>query len=126
MARARALDPERYGDKKTITHRGTITHAAANAWTISAEDMNCLNDAETDALISILGKVRKDRTGEKQAALEYEPSDVIDADFEPVENWSNSFSIFTGADYHINDSNTFRFGVALDQSPVDRSPVDRR
>ena len=40
-------------------------------------------------------------------------------DFNQTDSWSDSFSIFSGADYHINDSHTVRFGLALDQSPVE-------
>lgn len=98
LARMRALDPEKYGEKRTIEHRGTITHAAGVAWQINADDMQILDDAETDALIKILGKVRAHRAGETKA-LEYQPGEVveaIDAEFREVEPEADELAVALG------------------------------
>ena len=46
---------------------------------------------------------------------------VTTFDLNQNENWSDTVSLFVGAEYHASDAHAIRFGVALDPTPVRES-----
>lgn len=83
LARARALMPSRYNEKRQVEHTGTIMHGAAGHLQITSADLVALNEPQRDQLSGILKVIQAARKGETPA-LEHHPAEVIDADFEEV------------------------------------------
>ena len=83
LARARALMPDKYSEKKSVHHSGHISHGTAGHLTIATADLRALNASERKQLTSILGTIQEARGDTK--ALEYQPGEVLDADFELIE-----------------------------------------
>ena len=86
MARARALMPNKYSDKRqhSVVHSGTVTHAAG----LSMADIRALSPAERDQVeqaFTLLQRTRGGSDGEPRA-LTHNPPEILDADYETVED----------------------------------------
>ncbi len=82
LKRAAALMPEKYAERKTVDINHNVS--TSGAWTITALDLEALNSTEQAQLAAIMGKVRDHRKG-VAAAIEHQPTDVIDANFSEVD-----------------------------------------
>lgn len=51
--------------------------------------------------------------------IQFDNADTVQPDSVTPENWNNTWRFSLGANYKVSDTMTCRFGVALDQSPVD-------
>ncbi len=86
LARARALMPEKYNEKKQVQHSGTIAHSAGHLQ-ITSQDLIALNSEQRTALTGILKTIQGARREDDAVpALTYEPAEVLDADFEEVDD----------------------------------------
>ena len=83
MARARALMPNRYSDKRqhSVVHSGTVTHRAG----LSMADIRALSPAERDQVEAAFTLLQGARSGEP-AQLEHNPPEILDAEFETIED----------------------------------------
>lgn len=83
---AARLDPE-WSEKRQVEHSGTITHGIAGSLQITSADLAALSESERRALTGILHTIRDARRGDDAVpALEYQPGEVLDADFEEIDN----------------------------------------
>jgi hypothetical protein len=82
LRRASALMPEKYADKKTIDINHNVNRGGA--WTITAMDIEALSANEQVTLAAMMAKVRSHRKGVAQ--IEHQPAEVIEAEFESVED----------------------------------------
>lgn len=87
LARAKAMMPDRYSERKNIEHSGHITHGMAGHLTIASADLAALDPVQRGQLQGILGTIQEARRdGGDVPALTYEPAEeILDADFEEVE-----------------------------------------
>ncbi len=83
MARARALMPSKYGEKRqhSVVHSGTVTHRAG----LSMSDIRALSPAERDQVEAAFTLLQNARSGEP-LAIEHNPPETIDAEFETIED----------------------------------------
>lgn len=81
LARARALMPDQYGTKSEteIRHSGHVTVGPG----LSLEDMRALSPGDREKVREALALLQGVR--EEQKAITHEPGEVIEADFETVE-----------------------------------------
>jgi hypothetical protein len=83
LARARALMPELYGEKREVNVN--VNHRRSGAWEITSQDVRFLTEDERKNLLAIMEKVRVGR-GEMEsnlAAIEHQPEEY--AEFEEVD-----------------------------------------
>lgn len=82
-ARATAMMPDRYGDNRhvrhDVVHSGQVTHKAG----LSMAEIRNLSPEELDQVEAAYQLI--DRVQQDQKAIEHNPPEIIDADFEPVE-----------------------------------------
>ena len=72
LARAKALMPGRYGDKRTVEISGTVKHAFGGGhWMISGEDIAALDKHQQARLFDLMATVRANRAGETPACRGY-------------------------------------------------------
>ena len=58
LARAKATMPEKYGEKRTVEHKGTIHHAPGGHWTITSQDLAAFSPRQRENLRDLrIGKV---------------------------------------------------------------------
>ncbi len=81
LARARSMMPELFSEKH---HHEHTVKRAMGAHTFVSEDIHLLDPDQRAALTDILLTIQR-RRGEADSALEYQPAETIDADFEEVE-----------------------------------------
>ena len=82
LARARALMPNQYGDKRqhSVIHSGHVTHSAG----LSMSDIRALAPEQRDKIEAAFSILQGVRDGE-QKALTHSPGEILDAEFETVE-----------------------------------------
>ena len=79
--------PDKYNEKKQVQHSGTITHGTAGHLQITSQDLIALNSEQRTALTGILKVIQNARREDDAVpALTYEPTEVLDADFEEVDD----------------------------------------
>ena len=84
LARARALMPDKYGDRKDVT----ITHKRAGGMlVIEASDIKHFSQAQIDALGGIVATIRKYKDGgaPETPSLEYQPAPVMELPVTEIE-----------------------------------------
>ncbi len=83
MARARALMPSKYGERKqhSVVHSGHVTHRAG----LTMADIRALSPAERDQVEAAFTLLQNARSGEVKA-IEHNPGETLDADFEEIED----------------------------------------
>ncbi len=79
LARARAMMPEKYGEKRTVEHRGTIHHAAGGHWTITSQDLAAFSQRQRENLRDLMNTARLARSGEEAPAIEHHPAEEVEA-----------------------------------------------
>lgn len=85
LARARALMPSRYGDRRTVEVSGEVKHAFGGShWMISGEDIAALSKDQRETLLAIMTTVRANRRGET-AALEHNPGEILKIPVKQIE-----------------------------------------
>ena len=82
LARARALMPSKYGEKKSIdiTH-----HKAGGMMVIEASDVQHFTQAQIEALGDLMSTIRANREGEAPEKLTYQPAPVLEIPLTEVE-----------------------------------------
>ncbi len=80
LKRAAALMPDKYGDHKTVEHRGFVSVGAAGL-VLTSEDFIALDETQRGQLREILTVIREHREGVK--AIPHQPAEIV-ADYEEV------------------------------------------
>lgn len=85
LARARALMPEKYSERKNVQHRGHITHGMAGHLQIESADLTALNVEQRKQLTGILKTIQESRRD--VPAITYDPGEeILDVDFEDIDD----------------------------------------
>ncbi len=84
MARARALMPNKYSDKRqhSVVHSGTVTHRAG----LTMADIRALSPAERDKVEEAFLLLQNARDGASATkAIEHNPGEILDVAYEEVD-----------------------------------------